>query len=240
MANAFAHLGEEMAAEHAAEADAQPVIEADGRAVEHDPEPEQGLGAGEALAVDVGIVLCFEGDVAGVERELEDVERELAGEGEVELAAVGTAEVELEELVADDLGAALGGLMAGELLVEEGDPAAVELFGLGLRVGEAGGLLGGRGDCGFGHTHSTIHLARKDARRGAAAVSGGMCRLIKVSEQYLRLLESVNLFCFNPGCSTAPITDRMRMHRFFPKKSRCHDITSKSTLLNNSYDNSHS
>ena len=80
--------------------------------------------------VDVGIVLGLEGDVARVERELEDVEGEFAGEGEVEFTAMGPAEVELEELVADDLGAALGGLMAGEFVVEVADPAAVDLFGL--------------------------------------------------------------------------------------------------------------
>ena len=119
-ADAFTHLGEEMPAEHAAEANAEPVIESDGRAVEHDPEPEQWFRPRKTVAVDVGVVLGFEGDVAGVKRELEDVEGQFAGEGEVELAAMGTAEVELEELVADDFSASLGGLMAGELLVEEG------------------------------------------------------------------------------------------------------------------------
>ena len=161
-ADAFTHLGKEMPAEHATKADTEPVIEADGRAIEHDPEPEQWFRARETVAVDVGVVLGFEGDVAGVERELEDIEGQFAGEGEVQLSAMGTAEVELKELIADDLGATFGRLMAGELLVEEANPSAIELFGLGLRLGNclrgARGRLGGGCDCRFGHTHSTIHL----------------------------------------------------------------------------------
>ena len=159
--HAFAHFGEEVAAQHAAKADAQPVIETNGRAVEHHPEPKQGLGTGEAFFVHVGVVLGFQGDVARVERELQDVEWQLAGEGEVELAAMGTAKIELEELVAHDFCAALGGLVAGELFIEEGDPAAVELFGFGLGLGEAGRLLCGGGYGGFGHTPMTIHRRRR-------------------------------------------------------------------------------
>ena len=61
-------------------------------------------------AVHSAEVLGLEGHVFRVERQAQHVAGQLAGEGEVELAAVGTAQVELVELVAHNLGAALGRL----------------------------------------------------------------------------------------------------------------------------------
>jgi len=61
---------------------------------------------------------------------------------------MGTAEVELIELVANDFRAALGGAMAVELLVKETDPAAKDFFGFGGRMWLRGG---GRLGLGSGH-----------------------------------------------------------------------------------------
>ena len=101
----LAEVAEDVAAEHAAEAEAEPVVEADGRAVEHLPEPDEGFADGVFFGVDVAVVLGFEGDVAGVEALHEGVHGELVVEGRLGRAAVGMAEVELDEFVADDLGA---------------------------------------------------------------------------------------------------------------------------------------
>jgi hypothetical protein len=45
------------------------VLRAERRAVEAVPEPEQRLDPGEALGIDVGVVLGLQGDVAGIEGE---------------------------------------------------------------------------------------------------------------------------------------------------------------------------
>ncbi len=101
-------LREDVPAEHAAEAQSQPVIQADGRAVEHLPEPEQRFALGKLFAVGVGEMLGLQGHVFRIEREADDVAGQLGGEREVELAAVRAAEIKLVELVAHNLGAALG------------------------------------------------------------------------------------------------------------------------------------
>jgi hypothetical protein len=62
---------------------------------------------------------------------------------------VRATQVELEELVADDFGAALRGVVAGELFIEEVDPPAIDFFGFG------GGLRGSAE--GVFHTDCTIH-----------------------------------------------------------------------------------
>ncbi len=104
----LAEVAEDVPAKHAAEAEAEPVVEADGGAVEHLPEVDQRLAEGVLLGVDVAVVLGLEGDVAGVEGIEEDVSGELAGEGSLLASAVLAAQVELDELVADDVGAAVG------------------------------------------------------------------------------------------------------------------------------------
>ena len=177
-ADTLTHLREKMPAQHAAEADAEPVIEADRRTVEHDPEPEERLAAGESLAIHVGVVLGFEGDIPRIERKLKYVERKFAGQSEVQLAPVRTAEIELEELIADDFSAALGNLVTGEFLVQEGEPAAVEFLCFRLGVSEAGGRL----DSGsLGHTHEDTGQAvgAREAERSTAC----RVRLDEVSEQ---------------------------------------------------------
>src|ERR1700679_4016984 len=124
-------MAEEVAAKHAAETEAEPVIEADGRAVEHLPEPDERLVDGVFFVVDVAVVLGLEGDVAGIEVLHEGVHGELVVEGRLGRTAVGTAEVELDELVADDLRADFWLGVAGEFVVEAGEPATVDGFGFG-------------------------------------------------------------------------------------------------------------
>ena len=106
----LAEVAEDVAAEHAAEAEAEPVVEADGRAVEHLPEPDEGLADGIFFGVDVAVVLGFEGGVAGVEALDEGVHGEFVVEGCLGRALIGVAEIELDELVANDLGADVGRL----------------------------------------------------------------------------------------------------------------------------------
>jgi hypothetical protein len=130
----FADAFEDVLAEHGAQAEAEPVVESDGRAVEHAPEPDEGLDEGVALGVDVAVVLGLEGDVGGIEGELEDIEGELGDEGEVEASAVGAAEHELMEIVANDFAAEGDVGVAGELVVHRIDPAGEDFFGF------AGGL----------------------------------------------------------------------------------------------------
>ena len=93
--NARAHAGKKIAAQHGAEAQAQPVVGSDGRAVEHLPEPEQRLAHGEPLRVHVGKVLGLGRYVFRVQREADDVAGQLGGQLQIELAAVRTAQVEL-------------------------------------------------------------------------------------------------------------------------------------------------
>ena len=57
------------------------------------------------------------------------------GEREVELAAVGTAQIELVKLVAHDFAAALRRAVASELVVEKMNPAAVDFFRFGGGMG---------------------------------------------------------------------------------------------------------
>jgi hypothetical protein len=52
-------------------------------------------------------------------------------EGRLGGARVGAAEVELDELVADDLGADVGFGVTGEFIVETSEPTAVDGFGFG-------------------------------------------------------------------------------------------------------------
>ena len=54
---AVAHVLKDVAAKHTAEAQSQPVIQSDRRAVEHLPEPQQRFALRVALAVDVGKML---------------------------------------------------------------------------------------------------------------------------------------------------------------------------------------
>ena len=107
-----------MAAKHAAEAEAEPVIEAERRTVEHLPEPDERLADGIALGIDVAVVLGFEGGVAGIEGFEQSVGGEFARERGLLAAAVGLAEIHLDEFVADDLGTAVDARVASELVVE--------------------------------------------------------------------------------------------------------------------------
>jgi len=125
---------EDVLAEHGAKAEAEPVVKGDGGAVEHAPEPDEGLDEGVAFCVDVAVVFGLEGDVGGIERELEDVEGQLGGEGEVETSAMGAAEHELVEIVADDFAAQGDVLVAGKLVVEGADPAVEDFFGFAGRL----------------------------------------------------------------------------------------------------------
>ena len=144
-----AHVVKDMAAQHATETQTQPVVEADGRAVKHLPEPEEGLAPCKALAVDLGEVAGFEGNVFRIERKTENVAWQLGREGEIELSAVWASQIELIELVADNLRAALRRTVANELIVEKLEPAAIDFFRFGRGMGNGAGL--GR------HTLWTIH-----------------------------------------------------------------------------------
>jgi hypothetical protein len=159
-----ADAGEEVAAQHTAEAHAQPVVGTDGRTVEHLPEPEQRLALGELLGIGVGKVLGLQGHVFRVQREREHVAGQLRGERQVELAAVRAAQVELVELVAHNLGAAFRCLVAGELVIEKLDPAAVDLFGLKRGMGCLVRIIR--------HTLCTIHHQGWVDRVLACAVDG--------------------------------------------------------------------
>ena len=78
--HAFADVLEDVAAEHAAEAESEPVVEAEWRAVEHLPEPDERLAEGVPLDVDVTVVLGLERGVARVEGLKQNIGGELAGE----------------------------------------------------------------------------------------------------------------------------------------------------------------
>jgi hypothetical protein len=130
----LAEVTEDVAAEHAAKAEAEPVVEAEGRAVEHLPEPDEGLANGVLFGVDVAVVLGLECSVARVEAFGESVDGELVVEGRLRRAAIGPAKIELDEFVADDLGADLGFGVASEFVVEASEPATVDCFGFRARL----------------------------------------------------------------------------------------------------------
>jgi hypothetical protein len=124
------------------------VVESDGGAVEHLPEPEQRLAGIVLIGVGVGEVLGLEGYVFRVQGEADYVAGQLGGEGEVELAPVRTAQVELVELVAHDFGAAFRGAVTDELIIEKLEPAAVDFFCFRRGMGDV---------VVRGHTDWTIH-----------------------------------------------------------------------------------
>src|ERR1700677_752462 len=108
--------------------------ESNRRAVEHLPEPDERLAKRIFFWIDVAVILRLEGCVARVEALDEGVHGELAIEGGIAAAAVRMTEVELKELIANNLGAAVRRLVAGEFFVEIGQPAAVDGFGFGGRL----------------------------------------------------------------------------------------------------------
>src|ERR1700722_20074159 len=134
--DARADMLKDVTAQHAAKTQSQPVIEAERRAIEHLPEPEQGLAAQEAFAVDFSVVLSFEGHVQRVEREIDYVAGQLGAEREIEFAAVGPTQIDLRQLVAHDLAAALLGAVLQELFVEKANPATIDFFGFGSGMGD--------------------------------------------------------------------------------------------------------
>jgi hypothetical protein len=136
----------------------------DGRAVEHLPEPQQRLAHGELLRVHVGKVLGLKSHVFRVQRKADDVAGQLGGQLQIELAAVRAAQVELVKLVAHNLGAALRGVVAGELLIEKLNPAAVDLFRLGRGTRDV--------VCNVLHTNCTIQHWGGMRRMGARFLQG--------------------------------------------------------------------
>ena len=80
----------------------------------------------------------LEGYILGVQGKIEHVAWEFACQGEVEFSAVRTAQIELAKLIADDLRAALRGMVPRELLVEKLNPAAVDFFGFRRGMRDAG------------------------------------------------------------------------------------------------------
>src|SRR5579872_841114 len=155
------HVLEDVAAQHAAEPQTQPVIQPDRRPIEHLPEPQQRLPFRESLRVHVAEVLRFERHVLWIERHAQHVSRQLAGQRHVELAAVRAAQVELVELVPHDLRTPLSRAVTDELVVEKLQPAAVDFLGLWrwMRHGLRGG---GRR---IRHMHWTINQQLKMRQR---------------------------------------------------------------------------
>ena len=107
------------------------MVDPDGRAVEHLPEPQQRLALGKEFGIGIGKVLGLQRHVLRVQREREHVSRQLRGKRQIQLAAVRTSQIKLAKLVAHDLGAALRGLVTGELFIEKLNPAAINLFSFG-------------------------------------------------------------------------------------------------------------
>ena len=136
---AGAHVVEDVAREHASEAESEPNIQTDCAPVEHFPKPDEWFADGELHRIHIAEVFGIEGYVLGIEGKAEDVAGELAGEGNIGLGPVRTPKVELMKLVANDFSTALGRAVAIELLVEEADPAAKYFFGFGRGVRLSGG-----------------------------------------------------------------------------------------------------
>src|SRR6202789_43977 len=133
----LAQMAKDVATQHAAKAEPQPVIESNRRAVEHLPEPDERLAKRIFFWIDVAVILRLEGCVTRVEALNQGVHGEFAVEGRIAADAVRMTEVELKELIANDLGAAVRRLVAGEFFVEFGRPAAEKGSGFGGRVAVA-------------------------------------------------------------------------------------------------------
>lgn len=130
--DAFAEVVEDVVPEHAAKPEAEPKVGAEQGAIEHLPEVDEGLAGGIARRVDGIVVLGCEEDIARVEGFDNDVGGQFTDEGSCfGTAAVRTSQVDLIELIADDLGAAIDASVACELFVEMAQPAAVSGFGFG-------------------------------------------------------------------------------------------------------------
>ena len=138
------------------------MVESNGGAVKHLPEPEERLTRVETFTVDFRKMASLEGNVLGIKRKAEDIAGQLGSEREVELSAMRPAQIELIELVAHDLGAAFRGAVPDELFIEKLEPAAVDFFS--LRRGMWGAA---RIRC---HTDWTIHHGGRmhRVRRGGA------------------------------------------------------------------------
>ena len=133
--HAGAQVLEDVPPQHAAEAQAKPVIEPDRRTVEHLPEPEQRLAAVVALAVDLGIMLRLESDVFRIEGELEHAARKLRGERGFRFSAAGPAQVKLMKLLANNFRTSLRRAVPHKFIIEELYPAAIDFLRLRRRVG---------------------------------------------------------------------------------------------------------
>ena len=125
---ARAQMLKDVPAQHAAETQSQPVVQPDGRAVEHLPEPEQRFALGVALPVHVGVVLRLQRHVCRIERKRQRSAWQLRGKVHGRLARVRTAQIKLVKLVAHNLGAALGRAVANQFVVKKLQPAAIKLF----------------------------------------------------------------------------------------------------------------
>jgi hypothetical protein len=107
------------------------MVQAEGRTVKHQPEPDERLADVVFFDVNIAVVFGLERDVTGIEALGLHIGGEFAGQGSLSAGSMGAAHIHLIEFVADDLGPAVEVLVAGELIVQIGDPTAED--GLGFR-----------------------------------------------------------------------------------------------------------
>src|SRR5580698_10550931 len=109
---------ENMASQHGTNPVSQPVVEAGRGAVEHHPEPNQGLALVVLGDINVAVGLWFEGGIARIEGVNQYL---LSQRGAGMWRGIWTAEVKLMQRVADHVAAVLG-IAVNELLFELVDP----------------------------------------------------------------------------------------------------------------------
>src|SRR5579864_4132805 len=123
---------EDVARDHGAEAEAQPVIQAGRGAVEHHPEPDEGLALGVLGGVDVAVIFGLKRGVARIET----MHRDLVAHGRTERRpgreARPTAQVQFMQRLADNF-TAMVRITVHELAVEPLDPGKEGALRIRLR-----------------------------------------------------------------------------------------------------------
>src|SRR5581483_3711963 len=120
----LANMLQHMAREHGTKTKTKPVIQADGRAVEHRPEPNERLALGILDGVDIAVIFGLKRGIARIE----GVDERLLGERRAGVGRrVGATEIEFVQGVADYVAAVLW-VAIDELLLEVIDPGEEGFF----------------------------------------------------------------------------------------------------------------
>ncbi len=129
----FADVLEDVLAQHGTKTKAEPVVQADRRAVKHLPEIDKRLDGGVLFHVDVAVILALKRGVFGVKRQLQHVVGQLAVEVKVEPPPFRRAKLHLVQVIEHQLLAQGGLFVFADLAVQKFEPSLKNFLGLARR-----------------------------------------------------------------------------------------------------------